>query len=70
MIDPRSRWPHVSSTSSNMTCCVAPRCRVRLTAPEEAARFDTLTELVVGEETLWLQGDGERVQAKTGPNCA
>lgn len=24
-----SLWPHVSSTSSSMTCCVAPRCRVR-----------------------------------------
>lgn len=40
---------------------------MRLTAPGEAAGFTTLTELVVGEETLWLQGDGERVRAETGP---
>lgn len=40
---------------------------MRLTATGEAARFDTLTELVVGEETLWLQGDGERVRVETGP---
>ena len=39
---------------------------MRLTAPGEAARFDTLTELVVGEERLWLQGDGERVRVETG----
>ncbi|MET8291470.1 helix-turn-helix domain-containing protein [Streptomyces sp. NPDC005132] len=40
---------------------------MRLIAPaEEAARFDTLTELVVGEETLWLQGDGKRVRLETG----
>ncbi|MFD3456606.1 winged helix-turn-helix transcriptional regulator [Streptomyces sp. NPDC058691] len=40
---------------------------MRLTAPGEAAGFDTLTELVVGEETLWLQGDGERVRTEVGP---
>ncbi|WP_328513024.1 hypothetical protein OHB25_01640 [Streptomyces mirabilis] len=40
---------------------------MRPTAPGEAARFDTLTELAVGEEKLWLQGDGERVRVETGP---
>ncbi|MEU4233649.1 SCP2 sterol-binding domain-containing protein [Nonomuraea sp. NPDC026600] len=40
---------------------------MRLTAPGEAVRFDALTELVVGEETLWLRGDGERVRVETGP---
>ncbi|MFJ8007292.1 winged helix-turn-helix transcriptional regulator [Streptomyces fagopyri] len=40
---------------------------MRLTAPGEAADFDTVTELVVDEETLWLQGDGERVRLETGP---
>ncbi|MFJ4848658.1 MULTISPECIES: winged helix-turn-helix transcriptional regulator [unclassified Streptomyces] len=40
---------------------------MRLTAPGEAAGFTTLTELVVGEETLWLQGDGEQVRAGIGP---
>jgi hypothetical protein len=40
---------------------------MRPTAPGEAARFDTLTELVVGEEKLWLQGDGERLRVETGP---
>ncbi|WUD77479.1 helix-turn-helix transcriptional regulator [Streptomyces sp. NBC_00510] len=39
---------------------------MRLTAPGEAAGFATLTELVVGEETFWLQGDGERVRAEIG----
>jgi DNA-binding HxlR family transcriptional regulator len=39
---------------------------MRLTAPEEAAGFTTLTELRVGEETLWLQGDGRRVQVRNG----
>lgn len=40
---------------------------MRLTARGEAAGFTTLTELVVGEETMWLQGDGERVRAEIGP---
>jgi DNA-binding HxlR family transcriptional regulator len=40
---------------------------MRLTAPGKAVGFGTLTELVVGEETLWLQGDGERVRLETGP---
>ncbi|MGW3746043.1 winged helix-turn-helix transcriptional regulator [Streptomyces sp. NPDC005146] len=40
---------------------------MRLTAPEEAADFDTVTELVLGAETLWLQGDGERVRIEVGP---
>jgi DNA-binding HxlR family transcriptional regulator len=40
---------------------------MRLTAPGEAAGFNTLTELAVGDETLWLRGDSQRVQAGTGP---
>lgn len=40
---------------------------MRLTAPERAAGFTTLTELVIGDETFWVQGDGERVRAETGP---
>ncbi|MDX3071095.1 winged helix-turn-helix transcriptional regulator [Streptomyces sp. NPDC088354] len=40
---------------------------MRLTAPGRAAGFTTLTELVVGDETLWLQGDGEQVRAEIGP---
>ncbi|MFD4787192.1 winged helix-turn-helix transcriptional regulator [Streptomyces sp. NPDC058459] len=40
---------------------------MRLTATGEAAHFDALTELVVGEETLWLHSDSERVRAETGP---
>ncbi|MFD8424897.1 winged helix-turn-helix transcriptional regulator [Streptomyces sp. NPDC059466] len=39
---------------------------MRLTARAEAARFDTLTELVVSGEALWLRGDGERVRLATG----
>jgi DNA-binding HxlR family transcriptional regulator len=40
---------------------------MRLTAPGEAAGFTTLTQLHVGAETLWLQGDGETVRFEHGP---
>ena len=40
---------------------------MRLTAPERAAEFRTLTELAVGDETFWVQGDGEQVRAENGP---
>ncbi|MGW3160058.1 winged helix-turn-helix transcriptional regulator [Streptomyces sp. NPDC001089] len=40
---------------------------MRLTAPGEAVDFDTVTEIAVDGETLWLQGDGERVRLETGP---
>ncbi|MGI5414082.1 winged helix-turn-helix transcriptional regulator [Streptomyces chartreusis] len=40
---------------------------MRITASEQAADFDTVTEMVIGEETLWLQGDGKRVRVETGP---
>lgn len=40
---------------------------VRLRASAEAASFDVLTELTVGEKTVWLQGDGERLRMETGP---
>ncbi|MFJ8488824.1 winged helix-turn-helix transcriptional regulator [Streptomyces sp. NPDC094038] len=39
---------------------------MRLTALEQAADYDTLTELVVDEELLWLQGDGEQVRVELG----
>lgn len=39
---------------------------MKLTAPGRAAEFRTLTELAIGDETLWLQGDGERVRAEVG----
>lgn len=39
---------------------------MRLTAPSEAVDF-TLTELAVGDETLWLHGDGRQVRVETGP---
>ncbi len=40
---------------------------MRLTASEEAARFDTLTQLEVGDEVFWMHGDGERVRLRRGP---
>lgn len=40
---------------------------MRATASAEAAGYDTLTELVVDEETLWLLGDGTRVRVELGP---
>ncbi|SEO93183.1 winged helix-turn-helix transcriptional regulator [Actinacidiphila rubida] len=39
---------------------------MRLTSSKEAARFTTLTELAIEDETLWLQGDGERVRVGVG----
>lgn len=39
---------------------------MRVTAAEDAAGYDTLTELVVDDETLWLQGDGARVRVELG----
>ncbi|MFE3268098.1 winged helix-turn-helix transcriptional regulator [Streptomyces sp. NPDC059215] len=37
-----------------------------LTASEDGADFGTVTELALGGETLWLQGDGERVRLGIG----
>lgn len=39
---------------------------MRLTASGQAAVFTTLTELVVGDESFWLQGDGKRVRTEIG----
>ncbi|MEU3188272.1 winged helix-turn-helix transcriptional regulator [Streptomyces sp. NPDC006923] len=39
---------------------------MRLTAPEEAVDFDALTQLVVGDEMLWLHGDGNRIRVEVG----
>ncbi|HET6503205.1 MAG TPA: helix-turn-helix domain-containing protein [Amycolatopsis sp.] len=44
-----------------------PMVAMRLTAPEQAADFNTLTELTIGDETLWLHGDGKQVRTGTGP---
>ncbi|MEW1777775.1 helix-turn-helix domain-containing protein [Streptomyces sp. NPDC086777] len=44
-------------------CVVA----MSLTAAPGAAGFTTVTELHIGEETLWIQGDGHRVRVETGP---
>ncbi|MGI5405282.1 winged helix-turn-helix transcriptional regulator [Streptomyces chartreusis] len=40
---------------------------MRLTAPQQAAAFDTITELQVGGEVLWLHGDGSQVRLAVGP---
>ncbi|MFJ9712633.1 winged helix-turn-helix transcriptional regulator [Streptomyces sp. NPDC101234] len=40
---------------------------MRLTASEQAAAFTTLTELVIGDDMFWLQGDGKRVRTEIGP---
>ncbi|MEU3985805.1 helix-turn-helix domain-containing protein [Streptomyces sp. NPDC026672] len=39
---------------------------MRLTAPDEAVRFDTLTQLDVDDEQFWLRGDGGQVQVRVG----
>lgn len=39
---------------------------MRLNAPGRAVEFTTLTELVIGDETLWLQGDGTKLHSGEG----
>lgn len=40
---------------------------MRAGAAEAGAVFDTVTELVVGEETFWMYGDGTQNQLRVGP---
>ncbi|MFF4732777.1 winged helix-turn-helix transcriptional regulator [Streptomyces mirabilis] len=40
---------------------------MRLAAGESGASFDTITEIVVEKETVWIYGDGERTHVQTGP---
>ncbi|SEE35304.1 helix-turn-helix domain-containing protein [Streptomyces sp. KS_5] len=39
---------------------------MRLTAPQDAAQFNALTQLVVDDEVFWLIGDGEQAQVHRG----
>jgi DNA-binding HxlR family transcriptional regulator len=48
----RARWPLFA---------------MRAIAGESAAAFDTVTELVIGDDTFWMYGDGAHVQLRPGP---
>ena len=39
---------------------------MRVTASGEAASYDTLTELVVDDEAMWVRGDGTKVRVQLG----